>query len=95
MKKTFQRDQVSSSVDSILVPALLRAYNMAGKPPPITSARNSDFPGRMTGVTLLLPHGYNKNWTITTRGANIQSIYYFPPYTTPWNTMNRSDSMRN
>ena len=34
---------------------------MAGKPPPITSALNSDFPGRMIGVTLCFPNRSNKN----------------------------------
>ena len=33
---------------------------MVGKPPHITSAPNSDFPGRMTGVTLCFPNRSNK-----------------------------------
>ena len=33
---------------------------MAGKPPPITSSPNFDFPGRMIGVTLCFPNRSNK-----------------------------------
>ena len=59
-EKPCHTGQTSSGVTIILGPALLRAWNMAGKPPPITSATNSDFPGRMIGVTLCFLNLSNK-----------------------------------
>ena len=59
-KKTCQRGRVSSGVAIILIPDLQRACNMAGKPPPITSEINSNFHGRMIGVTLCFPNQSNK-----------------------------------
>ena len=43
----------------ILVPAILRACKMEGKPLPIMSVSNSDLPGRMIGITLCFPNGSN------------------------------------
>ena len=54
------RGRASCGVAIILGPALLRAWDMAGKPPPITSSLNSDFPGRMIGATLCFPNRSNK-----------------------------------
>ena len=59
-KKTSQRGQASSDVATILGPDLQRVWNMAGKPPPITPASNSNFPGRMIGITLCFPNRSNK-----------------------------------
>ena len=36
------------------------AWDMAGKPPPITSDSNSNFPGRMIGSTLCFPNHSKK-----------------------------------
>ena len=58
--KPCHRGVASSSVDIILGPALLRAWYMARKPPPITSAPNFDFPGRMVGVALCFLNRSNK-----------------------------------
>ena len=58
--KPCHRGWTSSGVAIILGLALLSAWDMAGKPPPITSASNSDFPGRMIGVTLCFPNRSNK-----------------------------------
>ena len=57
--KPCHRGRTSSGFSLILVLSLLRACNMAGKPPPITSAINSEFPGRMIGVTLCFPNRSN------------------------------------
>ena len=54
------RGRASCGVAIILGPVLLWAWDMTGKPPPITSAPNSDFPGRMIGFTLCFPDGSNK-----------------------------------
>ena len=51
-KKPCHMGWMSSAVTMILGPALLRDWNMAGKPPPITSTINSKFTGRMIGATL-------------------------------------------
>ena len=59
-KKTCHKGQASSSVTLILGPALIQAWEMVGKPTPITSASNSDFPGRMIGVTLCFSNRSNK-----------------------------------
>ena len=56
----FHRGRASSGVAIILGPALLQAWDMAGKPPPITSDFKSNVPGRMIGVTLCLPKRSNK-----------------------------------
>ena len=58
--KPCHRGQASCGVTIILGPPLLRAWEMAGKPLPITSATKSDFPGRMIGVTLCFPNRSNK-----------------------------------
>ena len=52
--KLCHRGRASSGVSIILGPTLLWAWDMAEKTPPIKSAPNSDFPGRMIGVTLCL-----------------------------------------
>ena len=49
-----------SGVAIILGPFLLRACNIAGKPPPTTSASNSDFPSRMIGATFCFNNHSNK-----------------------------------
>ena len=59
-KKPCHRVWSSRVVAIIIGPALLRAWEMAGKPPPITSASNSDFPGQMIGVTLCFSNRSNK-----------------------------------
>ena len=53
------RGLTSSGVAIILGPALLRAWNMARKPPPVTSAICSEFPGQMIGITLCFPNRLN------------------------------------
>ena len=58
--KPLHRVWTISGVTIILSPALIRAWNMAGKPPPITSEINNEFPGRMIGVTLCFPNRPNK-----------------------------------
>ena len=58
--KPCHRGRASSGVAIILDPALLRAWDMAGKPPPIKSAPNSNLPGHMIGVTLCFPNRSNK-----------------------------------
>ena len=58
--KPCHRGQAISSVAIILGPALQRDWDMAGKPPLITSAANSDFPGRMIGITLCFSNRFNK-----------------------------------
>ena len=49
---TCQRGLASSNVDIILGPALLMAWDIAGKLTPIMSASNSNFLGWMIGVTI-------------------------------------------
>ena len=51
-KNPCHRERMSIGVAIILGPEIIRAWNMAGKPPPITSASNSYFSVRMIGVTL-------------------------------------------
>ena len=58
--KPYCRVQESSSVTIIIGPEILRDWNMAGKPPPITSASNSNFPGWTIGVTLCFFNRSNK-----------------------------------
>ena len=58
--KPCHRGRTSSGVAIILGLALIKAWNMARKPPPITSARNSDLPGRIIGVILCFPNRSNK-----------------------------------
>ena len=49
---------------------------MVGKPPHITSAPNSDFPGRMIGVTLCFPNSSNKRAdTFQKRGKGSIKIF--------------------
>ena len=49
---------------------------MASKPPPITSATNSDFPGRMIGVTLCFLNRSNKKAdTFHKRGREMIKIF--------------------
>ena len=80
--KPCHRGRTSSGVPIILGPALLRAWNMAVKPPPITSAINSEFPGRMIGVTLCFPNrSNNKLYRYHKRGRGkikifLDSIYH-------------------
>ena len=62
IKKTIQRVRTISGVAIILGPALIRAWKMVGKPPPITYAINSNFPGRIIGITLCFPNWSNKRW---------------------------------
>ena len=57
----FHRGHTSSRVAIILGPDLLMACNMAGKPPLITSAINSELPGRIIGVTLCFSNQSNKS----------------------------------
>ena len=54
--------RVWSSIGAALIlgPALLWAWDMEVKPPPITSASNSDFPGWMISVTLCFSNHSNK-----------------------------------
>ena len=54
------RGRASSGVAIIPGPAIIRAWDMAGKPPPITSASNSNFPGKMISITLYLSNRSNK-----------------------------------
>ena len=58
--KPCHRGWVSTGVAIILGPALLRAWDIVGKLPPITSAYNSDFTDRMIGVNLCLYNPSNK-----------------------------------
>ena len=64
--KTIHRGRTSIRVAIIIGPALIRYCSMSGKTPPITSARNSDFPGHMIGVTLCFLN----------RSNNILNIYH-------------------
>ena len=59
-KKPCLRGRASSGVAIILGPTLLRAWDMAGKPPPINLSPDSDLPGWMIGVTLCFPNRSNK-----------------------------------
>ena len=52
---------ISSAVAIILGPALVQACTIEGKPPPITSPSNSEFPGIMIGVTLRSPNSSNRS----------------------------------
>ena len=61
-KNTSHRIRTSSGVAIILGPALIRACNIAMKPPLITSAINYKLPGWMIGVTLCLPNQSNKTF---------------------------------
>ena len=54
------RGRTSRGVSIILVPDLLRSWNMAGKPLPITLEINSEFPVQIIGVSLCLPNRSNK-----------------------------------
>ena len=54
------RGRASSGVAIILGPTLLRAWDMAGKTPPITSDSNSNFPGWMIGTNLCFYNRSNK-----------------------------------
>ena len=75
-EKPCHRGRTSSVVAIILGPALLRAWNMAWKPPPITSATDSDFPGRMIGVTLcFLNRSNKKTYTFHKRGRGMIKIF--------------------
>ena len=58
--KPCHRGRAGCGVAIIIGPTLLRAWDMAGKPSPLTSPPNSDFPGWMIGVTLCFPNCSNK-----------------------------------
>ena len=58
--KPFHRGRASCGVAIILNSALLWYWYMAGKPPPITSSPNSDFPCQIIGFTLCFPNRSNK-----------------------------------
>ena len=80
-EKPCHRGWRSSGVAIILGPSILRAWNMAGKPPPITSATNSDFPGRMIGVTLCFLNRSNKKAdTFHKRGRGMIKIFLASVY---------------
>ena len=85
----------SMGVDILLVPALIRSWNMSVKPPPITSASNSDFPGRMISVTLWFQTYPTRDRTNTTRKSKGASISSCLQSIIQCITMNRSDSTRN
>ena len=75
-EKPCHTGRTSSGVAIILGSALLRAWSMAGKPPPITSATNSDFPGQMIGVTLCFLNLSNKKAeTFHKRGRGMIKIF--------------------
>ena len=80
--KPCHRGRASSGVAIILGPALLQAWGMAGKPPPIISASNSNFLCRIIGVALCLSNLSNKKVdTYHKRGKGgikifIASIYH-------------------
>ena len=75
--KTCHRGRVSIGVAIILGPALLWAWDMAGKPPPITSAPNSNLPGRMICVILCSPDRSNKQAdTFHKRGKGRIKIFF-------------------
>ena len=59
-KKPCHKGRASIGVTIILGLALPWDCDMAGKPPPITSASNSEFPGRMIGLTLCFSNRSNK-----------------------------------
>ena len=74
--KPCHRSRASRGVVIILGPALLRAWDMAWKPPPITSASNSGFPGRNISVTLYFSkHSKNKSDTHHKRGKGRINIF--------------------
>ena len=58
--KLCHRCRERSGVAIILGPPLLWAWDMAGKPPPIKSASNYDFPGRTIGINLCFLNRSNK-----------------------------------
>ena len=70
------RCRTNSRVVIILGPALLRAWNMAVKPPPISSAINYEFSGRMIGDTLFFPkRSKNKSDRYHNRGRGMIKIF--------------------
>ena len=82
-KKTGHRGLASSGVAIILGPDILRDWNMTGKPPPITSASNSNFPGQMICGTLLFPNQSNNILdTYHKKGRGVINIFlpliYYP-----------------
>ena len=74
--KLCYRGRASYGVAIILGTTLLRAWDMAGKPPPTTSSPNSDLPGQMIGVTLCFPNCSNKRAdTLPKRGKGRINIF--------------------
>ena len=73
--------RVSCGVSIILGPALLRDWEMSGKPPSITSAPKSDFLGLMIVVTLCFLNRSNKIAdTFHKSGKGGISIFLAPTY---------------
>ena len=93
--KPCHRGRASSGVAIILGPALLWAWYMAGKPPFITSAPNSDLPGRMIGVTLCFPNRSNKRADTFHKRGRGGSRSSSPRSTIRWIMRTRSCSTRN
>ena len=93
--KPCHRGQASSGVAFILGPALLQAWNMMWKPPPITSAPNSNFPGRMIGVTLWFPNRSNKRADTFHKRGRGGSRSSLPRSTIRWIMRNIRGSTRN